>query len=50
MVFMKGERIDAEIEAAAKAIRKARLKDVESLVLGEGITPEITRVFRARVD
>lgn len=50
MVFMKGERIDSEIEAAAKAIRKARLKDVESLVLGEGITPEITRVFRARVD
>lgn len=50
MVFMKGARIDEEIEAAAKAIRKARLKDVESLVLGEGITPEITRVFRARVD
>ncbi|MGV8858422.1 16S rRNA (guanine(527)-N(7))-methyltransferase RsmG [Rhodoglobus sp.] len=50
MVFMKGARIDEEIEAAAKAIRKARLHDVESLVLGEGITPEITRVFRARVD
>lgn len=50
MVFMKGARIGEEIEAAAKAIRKARLKDVESLVLGEGITPEITRVFRARVD
>ncbi|MBH0116912.1 16S rRNA (guanine(527)-N(7))-methyltransferase RsmG [Salinibacterium sp. NG253] len=50
MVFMKGARIDEEIEAASKAIRKARLKDVESIVLGEGITPEITRVFRARVD
>lgn len=50
MVFMKGARIDEEIDAASKAIRKARLKDVESLVLGEGITPEITRVFRARVD
>ena len=50
MVFMKGARIDEEIAAAAKAIRKARLLDVESLVLGEGITPEITRVFRARVD
>ncbi|MEL0625538.1 16S rRNA (guanine(527)-N(7))-methyltransferase RsmG [Salinibacterium amurskyense] len=50
MVFMKGARIDEEIEAAAKVIRKARLKDVESLVLGEGIMPEITRVFRARVD
>ena len=50
MVFMKGARIDEEIVAAAKVIRKARLRDVESLVLGEGITPEITRVFRARVD
>ena len=50
MVFMKGARIDEEIEAAAKAIRRARLKDVESLVLGEGITSEVTRVFRARVD
>ena len=50
MVFMKGARIGEEIEAASKAIRKARLKDVESLVLGEGLTPEITRVFRARVD
>jgi len=50
MVFMKGARIDEEIEFASEAIRKARLRDVESLVLGEGITPEITRVFRARVD
>ncbi|TQO20005.1 16S rRNA m(7)G-527 methyltransferase [Rhodoglobus vestalii] len=50
MVFMKGARIDEEIEAASKAIRKARLRNVESIVLGEGITPEITRVFRARVD
>ncbi|MBH0130466.1 16S rRNA (guanine(527)-N(7))-methyltransferase RsmG [Salinibacterium sp. NK8237] len=50
MVFMKGARIDEEIDAASKVIRKARLKNVESLVLGEGITPEITRVFRARVD
>jgi 16S rRNA (guanine527-N7)-methyltransferase len=50
MVFMKGARIAEEIEAASKAIRKARLRNVESIVLGEGITPEITRVFRARVD
>jgi 16S rRNA (guanine527-N7)-methyltransferase len=50
MVFMKGARIDEEIEAASKVIRKAGLRDVQSLVLGEGITPEITRVFRARVD
>jgi len=50
IVFMKGARIDEEIEAASKVIRKAGLRDVQSLVLGEGITPEITRVFRARVD
>jgi 16S rRNA (guanine527-N7)-methyltransferase len=50
MVFMNGARIAEEIEAASKAIRKARLRNVESIVLGEGITPEITRVFRARVD
>ena len=50
MVFMKGERVSSEIEAANKAIRKAHLIDVEVLVLGEGITPEVTRVFRATVD
>lgn len=50
MVFMKGARIDDEIEAASRVIRRAQLKNVESLVLGEGITPEVTRVFRARVD
>ena len=50
MIFMKGGRIAEEVEAAAKPIRKARLRDVEVLVLGEGITPEVTRVFRATVD
>jgi len=50
LLFMKGERVDAEIEAAQKAIRKAHLIDVEVLVLGEGIVPEVTRVFRATVD
>ena len=50
MIFMKGSRVDAEVEAATKAIRKARLSKVEVLVLGEGIVPEVTRVFRATVD
>ena len=50
MVFMKGERVTSEIDAANKAIRKAHLINVEVLVLGEGITPEVTRVFRATVD
>ena len=50
MLFMKGERVTAEVEAAQKVIRKAHLVNTEVLVLGEGITPEVTRVFRATVD
>jgi 16S rRNA (guanine527-N7)-methyltransferase len=50
MLFMKGSRVSEEIEAAAKSIRKARLSNVEVLVLGEGTAPEVTRVFRATVD
>ena len=50
MIFMKGGRVDAEVEAAQKVIRKFHLVDVEVLVLGEGIVPEVTRVFRATVD
>ena len=50
MLFLKGERVAAELEAAAGAIRKARLRDIEVLTLGTGITPEVTRVFRATVD
>ena len=50
MIFMKGARVDDEVLAAAKAIRKARLTNVEVLVLGEGVVPEVTRVFRATVD
>jgi len=47
LVFMKGERVDAEIEAAAKVIRKAGLVDVRVEILGDGLLPEVTRVFRA---
>ena len=50
MLFMKGARVEQEIEAAAKVIRKARLSAPEVLVLGDGIVPEVTRVFRATVD
>ena len=50
MVFMKGARVDAEVDAARTVIRKYRLRDVEVLVLGEGTAPEVTRVFRATVD
>ena len=50
LIFMKGSRVDEEIEAAQKVIRKFRLSSPEVLVLGEGIAPESTRVFRATVD
>jgi 16S rRNA (guanine527-N7)-methyltransferase len=50
LLFMKGERVGTELEAAAKVVRKARLSNVEILVLGEGVAPEVTRVFRATVD
>lgn len=49
LLFMKGERVYDEVDAAAKVIRKAKLTDTEVLVLGEGITPEVTRLFRATV-
>ena len=50
LIFLKGARVQEEIDAAEKALRKAAIRDPEVLVLGEGIVPEVTRVFRARVD
>ena len=50
LIFMKGARVDDEVLAAQKAIRKAKLRKVEVITLGEGITTEVTRVFRATVD
>jgi len=51
LVLMKGAGVDGEVGAAEKAIRKYKLRDVEVLVLGEGVVPagEVTRVFRATV-
>jgi 16S rRNA (guanine527-N7)-methyltransferase len=49
LVLMKGERVADEMVAAEKAIRKYRLSHTEVLVLGEGVAPEVTRVFRATV-
>ncbi len=49
LVLMKGARIEEEITAARREISRARLRDVRSSVLGEGMTPEVTRVFRATV-
>ena len=50
MLFFKGARVMDEVSAAQKQIRKAHLTNVEVLELGEGIVPEVTRVFRATVD
>lgn len=49
LLFLKGANVAAEVDAATKAIRKARLSDVEVLTLGEGLVLEVTRVFRATV-
>jgi len=50
LLFLKGANVDMEVEAATKAIRRARLTDVEVLTLGDGLVAEVTRVFRATVD
>ncbi|TFB49848.1 16S rRNA (guanine(527)-N(7))-methyltransferase RsmG [Cryobacterium tagatosivorans] len=50
MVLMKGAGAQGEIDAAAKAIRKYRLSNVEVITLGEGVLQEVTRVIRATVD
>lgn len=50
LLFMKGARVGDELTAASKQIRAARLSNPEVLVLGEGIVPEATRIFRATVD
>lgn len=50
LVLMKGARAEEEIEAAAKAVRKYRLRSVEVITLGEGVLPDVTRVIRATVD
>ena len=50
LLLMKGVNVDAEVTSAAKVIRRLRLADVAVDVLGEGLVPEPTRVFRATVD
>jgi len=50
LLLLKGANVETEIQSAAKMIRKARLSQVEVLTLGEGLLPEVTRVFRATVD
>ncbi|MFF1875698.1 16S rRNA (guanine(527)-N(7))-methyltransferase RsmG [Kitasatospora herbaricolor] len=49
LILMKGAGARAEVDAAAKEIRKFRLHDVEVLTLGEGVLDDVTRVIRAGV-
>ncbi|MGO7983932.1 RsmG family class I SAM-dependent methyltransferase, partial [Rhizobium johnstonii] len=49
LVLMKGAGAQAEIDAAAKVIRRFHLVDVEIVLLGEGVLDEVTRVVRATV-
>ncbi|MDP3949336.1 16S rRNA (guanine(527)-N(7))-methyltransferase RsmG [Microbacterium sp.] len=49
VALLKGVNAPAEIEAAAKQIKKYRLSDVRVEVLGEGVLEETTRVVRATV-
>jgi 16S rRNA (guanine527-N7)-methyltransferase len=49
LVFLKGANVAAEIDAAAKQVRKYGLEDVSVEVVGEGLLEEPTRVFLATV-
>lgn len=49
LVLMKGAGAPAEVEAAAKEVRRFKLRDIEVLTLGEGMLDEVTRVIRATV-
>ncbi len=50
LVLMKGAGAAAEVEAAAKAVRKYKLTDVEVITLGDGVLDEVTRVIKATVN
>lgn len=49
LILLKGHTVPAEIEAAAKVLKKHRVTDVTVEVQGEGVLSETTRVVRARV-
>jgi 16S rRNA (guanine527-N7)-methyltransferase len=50
LALLKGQRIDEEIAEAADVIRRQRISDVDSRVLGEGVVDEPTRLFTAKVE
>ena len=50
LILMNGEGAERAVAAAAKTIRKYRLRNVEVITLGAGVLPEVTRVILATVD
>lgn len=49
LVLLKGARVSEEIAAASTVLRRYRVTGIEVLELGQGIVPEVTRLFRATV-
>lgn len=49
LVLMKGANAQAEIDSAAKEMRKYKVTDARVQVLGEGITEDVTRVILGTV-
>jgi 16S rRNA (guanine527-N7)-methyltransferase len=49
LILLKGQNASAEIDAAAKAIRRFKLSDVRVEVVGDGVIAEPTHVIRATV-
>ena len=41
--------MQGEIDAAEKVLRKHKVRDISTEILGEGLLADTTRVFRARV-
>ena len=49
LILMKGSGAQKEIDAAAKAVRRFAIRDLEVVTLGDGVLDEVTRVVRATV-
>lgn len=49
LLLLKGDSVQNEIDASEKVLRKYKVHDVATELLGEGLLAETTRVFRARV-
>lgn len=49
LVLMKGANAQAELDAAAKELRRFHVRDARVEILGEGVVDEVTRVIRATV-